>query len=189
MKDKGNSHFIRICGIDPGTNVMGYSILDQRGQEMKLVDLGTLYMKKLDSQEEKLQHILTGTRDLMQEYKPSECAVEAPFYGKNVQSMLKLGRAQGVAIAAAMVENVSVREYSPKKIKLAITGNGNAAKEQVKGMLEQLLNCSLDEYPLDATDALAAAVCHGYQRNTVNLSGDKFKGWGDYLKRNPGRKK
>ena len=189
MKRKKSNTANRICGIDPGTNVMGYAILDQNDRQLTIVDLGTLYMKKLESQEDKLHRILTGVREIMQKYNPAECSVEAPFYGKNVQSMLKLGRAQGVAIAAAMVENVTIREYSPKKIKMAITGNGNAAKEQVKGMLEQLLNCSLEEYPLDATDALAAAVCHAYRRNNPRMTDDQFKGWGDFLKRNPGRMK
>ncbi|MEM7104250.1 MAG: crossover junction endodeoxyribonuclease RuvC [Bacteroidota bacterium] len=178
----------RILGVDPGTNVLGYAIVEIVETQMRVLGMGTIRMTKYDTHPEKLKHIFEGLQEIIEHYKPSEMAVEAPFHGKNVQSMLKLGRAQGVAMAAAMVNNVEVHEYPPKKIKVGITGNGNASKEQVLSMLENILKIKLAEQPLDATDALAAAVCHHYQSNNPLTGNKKFKDWNAFLKENPGRK-
>lgn len=177
----------KILGIDPGTNFMGYAVISPTDKDIRCDCLGTLKMKKYPTQQEKLKHIFQRIRQLIKTYRPEHMAIEAPFFGKNVQSMLKLGRAQGVAIAGAITAEVPVSEYSPKKIKLAITGNGNAAKEQVQAMLAQLV--IMNEHPktLDASDALAAALCHYYQSQSP-LSGAKSYGsWSDFIKSNPDR--
>lgn len=138
----------------------------------------------------KLQLIYNTVSGLIIKYKPDVFAIEAPFFGKNVQSMLKLGRAQGVAIAAAMRHGLDVTEYSPKKVKQSVTGNGNASKEQVLKMLQRMLNFKDDPRSFDASDALAVAVCHYFQENSVMaLSGTKVNGWDEFLKKNPGRLK
>ena len=129
-----------ILGIDPGTNVMGFGIISVKNNKMKLIMLDELMLKKVVGHEVKLKKIFEKTLGLIDNFHPDELAIEAPFYGKNVQSMLKLGRAQGVAMAAGLYREVPITEYSPKKIKMAITGNGNASKEQVAGMLQNLLN-------------------------------------------------
>jgi len=177
-----------ILGIDPGTTVMGFGLIKVEKKKMKFLLLDELLLHKYDSHELKLKKIFEKTLSIIDIYHPDELAIEAPFYGKNVQSMLKLGRAQGVAMAAGLYREVPITEYSPKKIKQSITGNGNASKEQVAGMLQSLLN--LKELPkrLDSTDGLAAAVCHFF--NMGNESQPKsYTGWSSFVKENPGRAK
>ncbi|MGV4414614.1 crossover junction endodeoxyribonuclease RuvC [Chryseobacterium sp. T1] len=178
-----------ILGIDPGTAVMGFGIITIKAGKMSLIAIHELILKKYDNHETKLKHIFDRTLSLIDEYHPDEVALEAPFFGKNVQSMLKLGRAQGVAMAASLHRDIPITEYSPKSVKMAITGNGNASKEQVAGMLKNLLH--LKEFPtkyLDATDGLAVAVCHHF--NSGTLSQDKsYTGWESFLKQNPKRLK
>lgn len=176
-----------ILGIDPGTTVMGFGIISIKGNKMNLHSIHELVLKKYPNHETKLKYIFEKTLSLIDEYHPDEVALEAPFYGKNVQSMLKLGRAQGVAMAASLYRNIPITEYSPKKVKMAITGNGNASKEQVAGMLKNLLN--LKEFPtkyLDASDGLAVAVCHYF--NSKNVENNKnYSGWDSFIKQNPDR--
>jgi crossover junction endodeoxyribonuclease RuvC len=177
-----------ILGIDPGTNVMGYGLVQISNRKMKLITLDVLWLEKLDDPSLKLKKIFDQTTHLIQEYLPDEFAIEAPFFGKNVQSMLKLGRAQGVAIAAALNQNIPIFEYSPKKIKMSITGNGNASKEQVAAMLQQLLSFSEMPKFLDATDGLAAAVCHHFQFDGMGGKPEKKYGsWSSFLSANEGR--
>lgn len=177
-----------IIGIDPGTQIMGYGVLQINNNKPVLLTLGVIQLKKYLNQNEKLNKIFSRTLQLIETYKPDELAIEAPFYSVNVQSMLKLGRAQGVAIAAAMQHQLEVTEYSPKKIKQSITGNGNASKEQVSAMLGQLLKCDFSKQEfLDATDALAVALCHFYQSKTTITSNAKAKNWADYIKQNPNK--
>lgn len=165
---------------------MGYAIIEIKKKKVILLTLGVVNLSKIKEHPEKLQKIYERIEQLIVAYKPSEMAIEAPFFGKNVQSMLKLGRAQGVAMAAAMVNKISVTEYSPRKIKQSITGNGNASKEQVSAMLISLLNIDLTKEKLDATDALAAALCCHYQNNSAGNSA-KAKDWSQFLKDNPDR--
>lgn len=177
-----------ILGIDPGTLVMGYGIIEVNGSGIVMKEMFVLKLSGKKDNHERLQLIHQKVEELIKKYKPHEFAIEAPFFGKNVQSMLKLGRAQGVAIAAAMSAGLRVTEYSPKKVKQSITGNGNADKEQVWKMLQQLL--VLKEHPqyYDATDALAVAVCHHFQMNSVlGKIGKGFKGWDEFIKKNPSR--
>ncbi|MBL4755102.1 MAG: crossover junction endodeoxyribonuclease RuvC [Flavobacteriales bacterium] len=176
-----------ILGIDPGTTIMGYGLIHIQGQEMKLITLDVLLLSKLGSHPDKLKRIFEKTLSIIDHYKPDELAVEAPFYGKNVQSMLKLGRAQGVAMAAALYRDIPIFEYAPKKIKQAITGNGNASKEQVASMLQGLLKIGTMPKQLDASDGLAAAVCHYFQRSPTQV-GKSYSGWKAFLADNPGRK-
>lgn len=176
-----------ILGIDPGTAVMGYGLLNRRGQQLSLISLGVVQLGALDNHALKLKQIFERTLSLISQYHPDCLAIEAPFYGKNVQVMLKLGRAQGVAMAAGLYRDIPIFEYSPKKIKQSITGNGNASKEQVAGMLKQLLRFREQPEFLDATDGLAAAVCHAFQKNTGSGT-KKYSGWEAFLKANPGRK-
>ena len=178
-----------ILGIDPGTTVMGFGIISVKKNKMALVSIHEFILKKYPNHETKLKYIFDKTLALIDEYHPDEVALEAPFFGKNVQSMLKLGRAQGVAMAASLYRDVPITEYSPKKIKMAITGNGNASKEQVAGMLKNLLN--LKEFPtkyLDASDGLAVAVCHHFNSSNT-LTDKKYTGWESFLKDNPDRVK
>lgn len=177
-----------ILGIDPGTLVMGFGVIKVTSQNVSLVVMDVLKLSsKLDAYE-KLRIIHNKVSDLLEEYAPHEFAIEAPFFGKNVQSMLKLGRAQGVAIAAAMQAGLTVTEYSPRKIKQSITGNGNADKQQVLKMLQRIVNFSDEPKYFDATDALAVAVCHHFQGNCLSVSGDKkLSGWNDFLSKNPDR--
>jgi len=178
-----------ILGIDPGTTIMGFGLISVKGEKMELLSIHELILKKYPNHETKLKYIFERTLSLIDEFHPDEVALEAPFFGKNVQSMLKLGRAQGVAMAASLYRDVPITEYSPKKIKMAITGNGNASKEQVAGMLKTLLK--LKEFPtkyLDASDGLAVAVCHHF--NSGNTVADKsYSGWDSFLKQNPDRLK
>jgi crossover junction endodeoxyribonuclease RuvC len=178
-----------ILGIDPGTAIMGFGLISIKNNKMELISIHELILKKYPNHETKLKIIFDKTLALIDEFHPDEVALEAPFFGKNVQSMLKLGRAQGVAMAASLHRDVPICEYSPKKVKMAITGNGNASKEQVAGMLKNLLN--LKELPLkslDASDGLAVAVCHHF--NSGNISTEKsYTGWDAFLKQNPERRK
>jgi len=178
-----------ILGIDPGTIVMGYGIIHITNQKIMPLSIGVVKLEKLDDHALRLQKIFERTSAIIEEYKPDELAIEAPFFGKNVQSMLKLGRAQGVAIAAALNKKIPVTEYSPKKIKMAITGNGNASKEQVAAMLRQLLNLETESKYLDAFDALGAAVCHHFQNKSKGSAEKKSYGsWEAFLNDNPKRK-
>ena len=177
-----------ILGIDPGTTIMGYGLIHIKGSKMELIQMGVLHLSKLGSHELKLKKIFERTLQLVDEYKPDEFAVEAPFFGKNVQSMLKLGRAQGVAMSAALYRDVPIFEYAPKKIKMAITGKGTSSKEQVASMLKSLLNIKEMPKHLDATDGLAAAVCHYFQRNPKS-GGKSYSGWKAFLKDNPNKLK
>lgn len=173
-------------GIDPGTTVMGYGLIGIKDKNPHLIAAGVLQLEKMDSQTDRLKRIFDRTLALIDEYKPDELAIEAPFFGKNVQSMLKLGRAQGVALAAALHRSVPVTEYSPKKIKQSVTGNGNASKEQVAAMLQRLLGFEDMPKYLDATDGLAAAVCHYMQNRTAGPSLRKpVSGWKAFLAANP----
>jgi crossover junction endodeoxyribonuclease RuvC len=175
-----------ILGIDPGTTVMGFGLIRVIGKKMEFMQLNELNLSKYSDHYVKLKYIFERTIELIDTYHPDEIAIEAPFFGKNVQSMLKLGRAQGVAMAAGLSREVPITEYSPKKIKMAITGNGNASKEQVAKMLQSLL--SLKELPknLDSTDGLAAAVCHFYNAGKIT-TGKSYSGWSAFVKDNNDR--
>jgi crossover junction endodeoxyribonuclease RuvC len=178
-----------ILGIDPGTLVMGYGLVHIQNNKLSLIALGVIKLEKFDEHADRLKKIFERVVGLIDEYKPDELAIEAPFFGKNVQSMLKLGRAQGVAIAAALSKNIPMTEYSPKKIKMSVTGNGNASKQQVSSMLESLLNFKYEDKYLDATDALGAAVCHYFQNKTASSGIKKsYSGWDSFIKDNPNRK-
>ncbi len=176
-----------ILGIDPGTNVLGYGLIHIKGNKMELIIMGVLRLEKVGDHALKLHKIFNRVVSLIEEYQPDELSIEAPFFGKNVQSMLKLGRAQGVAIAGALSKNLPITEYSPKKIKQSITGNGNASKEQVADMLKTLLNFKETPEFLDATDGLAAAVCHYFQAKP-GTKGKSYTGWKAFLAENPGKK-
>lgn len=175
-----------ILGLDPGTNIMGYGIICIKGSSLSLLQYGVIHLNKYVGHELKLKKIFDRVLSLLDEYHPDEVALEAPFFGKNVQSMLKLGRAQGVAMSAALYREIPIVEYAPRKIKQSVTGNGNASKEQVAKMLMTLL--SIREVPklLDATDALAVALCHYYQQGPQK---SKNKTWEAFLKDNPTRVK
>jgi len=176
-----------ILGIDPGTAFTGYGIIKIEGKTPQMITLGYIELSKIKNPYERLKRIYNRTVQLIESYPISEFAIEAPFFGKNVQSMLKLGRAQGVAIAAALSKNLDVYEYAPRKIKLAVTGNGNASKEQVAAFLQNTLNFKEMPAKLDATDGLAVAVCHYYQ-NTYSVKG-AAKTWKEFINKNPGRVK
>ncbi len=169
---------------------MGYGVIEVTGNHIRLIEMNVLKLSTKQDAYEKLEKIHNTVVQLINEYKPSSFAIEAPFFGKNIQSMLKLGRAQGVAIAAAMQSGINVTEYSPKKIKQSVTGNGNADKEQVMKMLQNLLSFTYKPVLMDATDALAVAVCHHFQNNSVlKSSSSKSKGWKDFMSANPERVK
>jgi crossover junction endodeoxyribonuclease RuvC len=179
-----------ILGIDPGTIIMGYGLIEVNGNSISLLEMGVLQPGKVKDTYKKLQLIFNTVSGLITKYQPAAFAIEAPFFGKNVQSMLKLGRAQGVAIAAAMRHNVEVTEYSPKKVKQSVTGNGNANKEQVMKMLQQLLQFKDNPKHFDATDALAVAVCHYFQQKSpLPSAAGKLKGWEAFIAQNPKRVK
>ncbi len=173
-----------ILGIDPGTSVMGYGLIKIEHKQPRLLQYGVIKLAKYDNHSIKLKKIYEKIIQLIEEYLPDEMAIEAPFFGVNVQSMLKLGRAQGVAIAAAISREIPVIEYAPKKIKQSVTGNGNASKEQVAAMLQVLLKFEHTGELLDATDALGAAMCHYYQNN---IKPGKAKDWSSFVSDNPGR--
>ncbi|WP_353135296.1 crossover junction endodeoxyribonuclease RuvC [Pseudopedobacter sp.] len=175
-----------ILGIDPGTAIMGYGLIKETGNKISLISLGVIKLDHLDDHPLKLQRIFEKTSLLIEQYKPDCMALEAPFYGKNVQVMLKLGRAQGVAMAAGLAKNLPIVEYSPKKVKQAITGNGNAGKEQVAAMLMQLLSFKETPEFLDATDGLAVAVCHSFQKVSSGNS-KSYSGWESFVKANQNR--
>jgi crossover junction endodeoxyribonuclease RuvC len=177
-----------ILGIDPGTTIMGFGLIRVRNKKMEFMQLNELDLKKYDDHYLKLKLIFERTIELIDTHHPDEIAIEAPFYGKNVQSMLKLGRAQGVAMAAGLSRQIPITEYLPKKIKMAITGNGNASKEQVAKMLQSLLNLKTLPKNLDATDGLAAAVCHFYNEGKVEI-GKSYTGWAAFVKQNEDRVK
>jgi crossover junction endodeoxyribonuclease RuvC len=179
-----------ILGIDPGTSLLGYGIIKTYGKNnIELVVLGVIDLKKYKDHYLKLKAIYERVQQLVDQYLPDDVAIEAPFFGKNVQSMLKLGRAQGVAMAAALSRSVPIFEYAPRKIKLAITGQGNASKEQVASMLQSILKTKeFDTKTLDATDGLAAAVCHFYQ-NSNEPKSSKSNNWSSFIKNNPDRVK
>lgn len=174
-----------ILGIDPGTSIMGYGLLEINASKIKVIQYGVINLRSYSNHAIKLRKIFDRTIQLITEYLPDELAIESPFYGNNIQSMLKLGRAQGVAIAAALSRDIPYVEYAPKKIKQSITGNGNASKEQVALMLMQILK--LQEAPklLDSTDALAVALCHHYQKGNNQQAGNKS--WKSFLQDNPDR--
>jgi len=177
-----------ILGIDPGTVVLGYGLVKQVGQQLSLISLGVVKMGHMDDQGLKLQRIFRKTSALIAEYKPDCMALEAPFYGKNVQVVLKLGRAQGVAMAAALQVDIPIFEYAPRKIKQSVTGNGSAGKEQVAAMLKTLLKFDEKQEFLDATDGLAVAVCHAFQQNRP-AGGKSYSGWEAFAKDNEKRVK
>lgn len=178
-----------ILGIDPGTNVMGYGLLRIVGNKAELIVMGVIDMRKEKDVYLRLGKIFDRVTGIIDEYLPDELAIEAPFFGKNVQSMLKLGRAQGVAIAAAIHHDVPIREYAPLKIKMAITGNGAASKEQVAKMLQKLLHLRDDQMPhfMDATDAIAAAYCHFLQINRPETDAKHYGSWKDFVQKNKTR--
>ena len=175
-----------ILGIDPGTNVMGYGLIHVKENKMEMITMGVLHLSKLNSHADKLKRIFERTLALIDQYKADEMALEAPFFGKNVQSMLKLGRAQGVAMAAGLYRDIPIFEYAPKKIKMSITGQGTASKEQVAAMLKSLLKINEMPKHLDASDGLAAAVCHYFQNGKIS-GGKSYSGWSSFLKDNPDR--
>ena len=175
-----------IMGIDPGTNIMGYAFIGVNGNRVRLIAMGVIDLRKCKDMYMKLGEIFNRVQGLINSFLPDELAIEAPFFGKNVQSMLKLGRAQGVAIAAAISRQVPIHEYAPMKIKMSITGNGSASKEQVADMLRRMLNISSEEMPqfMDATDALGAAFCHFIQQGKP-VGEKKYSSWADFVKKNP----
>ncbi|REG89740.1 crossover junction endodeoxyribonuclease RuvC [Winogradskyella sediminis] len=175
-----------ILGIDPGTTIMGFGLIKVVGKKMEFMQLNELILKKYDDHYLKLKLIFERTVELIDTYHPDEIAIEAPFFGKNVQSMLKLGRAQGVAMAAGLSREVPITEYAPKKIKMAITGNGSASKEQVAKMLQSMLGLKTIPKNLDSMDGLAAAVCHFYNEGRVEV-GKSYSGWSAFVKQNEDR--
>tara|TARA_B100000427_G_scaffold61898_1_gene48829 strand:- start:163 stop:711 length:549 start_codon:yes stop_codon:yes gene_type:complete len=174
-----------ILGIDPGTNIMGYGVIKKSNTKIDFLCLDVVLLNKLKSHELKLKKIFETTNQIIKTYSPDEVAIEAPFFSKNAQSMLKLGRAQGAAIIASVINSIPITEYAPKKIKLAITGKGQASKEQVAGMLVNMLKLKKTPKYLDATDGLAAAVCHALQKNYVVKNGKQS--WSQFIKENPKR--
>lgn len=177
-----------ILGVDPGTTIMGFGILHVQGTKLEVLELNTVMLHKLGDHYLKLKRIFERSLQIIDQFQPDHLAIEAPFYGKNVQSMLKLGRAQGVVMAAAMYRNIPVTEYAPKKIKQAITGSGNSSKEQVSYMLKQMLKLNVVPKDFDATDGLAAAVCHHLQSRNPLSQGKSYSNWDAFLKDNPNRK-
>lgn len=183
---KATSHIEKIIlGVDPGTQVMGYGVLRAVGNKAELITMGVIELKKYESHYLRLGKIYERITGIIDAYKPDEMAIEAPFYGKNVQSMLKLGRAQGVAITAAIMRDIPITEYEPKKIKVAITGNGSASKEQVAGMLQRMLKIKAEDMDIqrDATDALGAAYCHFIQMGKPEVE-HRFSSWKDFVSKN-----
>jgi crossover junction endodeoxyribonuclease RuvC len=177
-----------ILGIDPGTSISGYGIISCSGGTIKLLSMGIFDLRKKENQALKLQEIYSKCTNLLESYLPDEFAIEAPFYGKNAQSMLKLGRAQGVAMAAALNKGIPIFEYAPKRVKQAVTGNGNASKEQVAGMVGNLLKLDSKHSTLDATDAVAIAICHFFTYKAGGESkSDHYTGWSGFIGKNPKR--
>ena len=174
-----------ILGIDPGTTIMGFGLIKVVKKKMHFLQLNELQLKKYDDHYLKLKLIFERTVELIDTYKPDHIAIEAPFFGKNVQSMLKLGRAQGVAMSASLVKDLPIEEYSPRKIKQSITGNGASSKEQIAAMLLSILKLNALPKELDASDGIAVAVCHHFQNGQQSQS--SYSGWKDFLKNNPKR--
>ena len=179
----------RIFGIDPGTNILGYAVIQIENKSYNILDMGVIKLKSHLDHTTKLKEIFLQIQEIIETYLPDQMAIEAPFFGKNVQSMLKLGRAQGVSMAAAMTMGLEIEEYAPKKIKMSVTGNGNASKEQVSAMLEQLFKRKFHDQFLDATDALAVAITHYHQSNNALGKGKKYKDWSSFITDNKGRVK
>ena len=179
-----------ILGVDPGTNFLGYGLLKVSKGKADMVAMGVVDLHKYKDHYQKLQRIFARILSVIDEFHPTELAIEAPFFGKNVQSMLKLGRAQGVAMAAAISRDIPITEYAPLKIKMAITGNGAASKEQVAGMLQRMLRIETQDFgpSLDATDALGVAYCHYLQMGRPTME-KGYRGWKDFLQKNPDRKR
>ncbi len=177
-----------ILGIDPGTNIMGFGLIADKGKKIELIALDVIKLDHLDSHPLKLKSIFEKVLGLIDHYHPDEVALEAPFFGKNVQSMLKLGRAQGVAMAAALYRDIPIFEYSPRKVKQSITGHGNASKEQVSAMMNRLLVIAEQPKYFDATDAVAVACCHYFQRSP-NDTTKSYTGWSAFVSNNPDRVK
>lgn len=175
-----------ILGLDPGTNVMGYGIISVKNSQVELLQFGVIHLSKYEGHELKLKKIFERVTHIIDQYHPDEVALEAPFFGKNVQSMLKLGRAQGVAMSAALARDIPITEYAPKKVKQSVTGNGNASKEQVASMLMTIFKFKDAPKLMDATDALAVALCHHYQKGGVEK---KTKSWQAFVTENPKRVK
>ena len=190
---EGKNYDSIILGIDPGTNIMGYGVLGCNGKSFELITTGVIHLGKLEDQAQKLKKIFERTLYLIDTYFPNELAIEAPFFGKNVQSMLKLGRAQGTAMAAALYRDLPIFEYAPRKVKQSITGKGAASKEQVASMIQTL--CKFEEMPkyLDATDGLAVALCHFFQGEKTEKGlkkvAKKKSSWESFVKDNPERLK
>ena len=183
-----------ILGVDPGTRIAGYGIIRVHGPKIELLQYGVLKLDKYSTHELKLRKIFERISQLIAEFQPDEMAIEDPFFGKNVQAMLKLGRAQGVAMAAALARDIPIVEYSPKKVKQSVTGSGNASKEQVSFMIQTILNMKLQPEFFDATDAVAIAICHHYHANslptaTAAKKGSKKGGWSAFISENPKRVK
>lgn len=176
-----------ILGIDPGTNILGYGIIGVDSKGPHYVDMGVFDLRKIKDPFEKLANIFAGVTELIEEHNPDHLAVESPFYGKNAQVILKLGRAQGAALTAAVMKGVPVAEYAPRKAKIAICGNGAASKEQVSMMIQKTLKVELDPKYLDATDALAIALCHHYQLSSPLVSAGGKTDWKKFLENNPDR--
>lgn len=175
-----------ILGIDPGTQITGYGLINVVNNEMELLSLGIIHLKKYNNHIDRIRSLYERTQMLIKEYKPDSMAIEAPFYGKNIQSTLKLGRAQGAVMIAAIKYNINIYEYLPKKVKMSITGNGNASKYQVSEMLKTLFKLEKTPKYFDATDGLAVAVCHYFQNDSKNKRVNK-NNWKSFLKDNPDR--
>ena len=175
----------RIMGVDPGTNFLGYAVLEIENKKFKLITMSILTLTHVPDAQEKLKRIFEKMCWVIDTFAPQQFSIEQPFFGKNPQSMLKLGRAQGVAIAAAMTNNVTVNEYSAKEIKKSVVGNGNASKEQVAAMVGRILNQTIEPSFYDASDALAAALCHYYASQNVLGGGKKSNSWASFMKNNP----
>ena len=183
----GKQSSYKILGVDPGTNILGYAVLEVHGSALRVLNFGVFRLEKYEDHHEKLKEIFLQLQEIIETYLPDQLAIESPFYGKNVQSMLKLGRAQGVAMAAAMTMGLQIQEYAPKKVKQSITGNGNASKEQVAALLESILKIKISSKHLDATDALGVAVCHYNQSSSVTAGLKKHNGWASFVRNNPGK--
>ncbi|MBK6339198.1 MAG: crossover junction endodeoxyribonuclease RuvC [Bacteroidetes bacterium] len=185
MNSKATTQKNIILGIDPGSNVTGYGVILSSRTSLELLHIGSLHLDKYEDSFQRMEIIFKKVSTLIDTYQPIALAIEAPFFAKNVQSMLKLGRAQGMAIAAALNKGVDIFEYSPKKVKQSVTGNGNAAKEQVAAMLGHILKTDALPKQLDATDGLAVAICHHFCQYSVASSGKKYNSWNAFISDNP----
>lgn len=187
-----NKNSQRILGIDPGTNILGFSVIEIQGKSIKLIEMSVLKLGKIDDMSKRMKVLFDTISNVIDKYQPEILSIEAPFFGKNVQSMLKLGRAQGLCIAAALSKDIPFYEYSPRKIKQSITGNGASSKEQVALMLQRIIEFETMPKDLDATDALAAAVCHSYQKeleieteDNKKIKTKKSSSWSSFVINNP----